>query len=70
MAKKYKQELRKRVIDEVRKGKMRGRAEGSHYAVGKSVAVKWLERVEREGSREPVGHGGHRASRLTPIGIK
>jgi transposase len=28
------------------------------------VAIKWLERVERDGSREPVGHGGHRASKL------
>jgi transposase len=26
----------------------------------------WLERVERDGSREPVGHGGHRASKLMP----
>ena len=32
----------------------------------RSVAIKWLERVEREGSREPVGHGGHRASKLMP----
>ena len=30
------------------------------------MAIKWLERVERDGSREPVGHGGHRASKLMP----
>jgi transposase len=30
------------------------------------VAIKWLERVERDGSREPVGHGSHRASKLMP----
>ena len=45
---------------------MSRRAAARHYAVSESVAVKWLERVEREGSREPVGHGGHRASKLMP----
>ena len=30
------------------------------------MAIKWLERVERDGSREPVGHGGHRASNPLP----
>ena len=28
--------------------------------------IKWLERVERDGSRQPVGRGGHRASKLMP----
>ena len=45
---------------------MSRRAAARHYAVSESVAVKWLERVERQGSREPVGHGGHRASKLMP----
>jgi transposase len=35
-----------------------------YYEVSESVAIKWLERVERRGCREPVGHGGHRASKL------
>jgi transposase len=48
----------------VRTGKMSRRAAARHYAVSESVAVKWLERVERRGSRAPVGHGGHRASKL------
>ncbi|MBV8104926.1 MAG: IS630 family transposase [Hyphomicrobiales bacterium] len=66
MAKPYSQDLRDRVIDAVRTGKMSRRAAARHYAVSESVAVKWLERVERHGSREPVGHGGHRASKLMP----
>ena len=66
MAKRYSQDLRDRVIDAVRTGKMSRRAAARHYAVSESVAVKWLERVERQGSREPVGHGGHRASKLMP----
>ena len=66
MAKAYSQDLRNRVIDAVRSGQMSRRAAARHYAVSESVAVKWLERVERHGSRERVGHGGHRASKLMP----
>jgi transposase len=66
MAKAYSQDLRDRVIDAVRTGRMSRRAAARHYAVSESVAVKWLERVERQGSREPGGHGGHRASKLMP----
>ena len=43
------QDLRDRVIDAVRTGRMSRRAAARHYAVGDSVAVKWLERVERVG---------------------
>jgi transposase len=60
MAKAYSQDSRDRVIDAVRTGKMSRRV----AAVSESVAVKWLERVERRGSRAPVGHDGHRASKL------
>src|SRR3974390_2624607 len=66
MAKPYSQDLRDRVIATVRTGKMSRGPAARHYAVSESVAVKWLERVERQGSREPVGHGGHRASKLMP----
>src|ERR1700727_3123622 len=60
MAKPYSQDLRDRVIDAVKRGEMSRRAAARRYAISESVAIKWLERVEREGSREPVGHGGHR----------
>ena len=66
MAKTYSQDLRDRVIDAVERGKMSRRAAGRHYGISESVAIKWLERVERHGSREPLGHGGHRASKLMP----
>jgi transposase len=66
MAKPYSQDLRDRVIDAVERGKLSRRAAGRRYEVSESVAIKWLERVERHGSREPVGHGGHRASKLMP----
>jgi transposase len=45
---------------------MSRRAAARCYEISESVAIKWLERVERDGSREPVGHGGHRASKLIP----
>ena len=45
---------------------MSRRAAARRYEISESVAIKWLERVERHGSREPVGHGGHRASKLMP----
>jgi transposase len=66
MAKAYSQDLRDRVIDAVKRGRLSRRAAGRRYEVSESVAIKWLERLERHGSREPVGHGGHRASKLMP----
>ena len=65
MPKAYSQDLRDRMIDAVERGEMSRRA-ARRYAISESVAIKWLERVERDGSREPVGHGGHRASKLAP----
>ena len=64
MPKPYSQDLRDRVIDAVKRGEMSRRAAARRYEISESVAIKWLERVERDGSREPVGHGGHRASKL------
>ena len=66
MAKRYSQDLRDRVIEAVERGEMSRREAGRHYKVSQSVAIKWLERLECHGSREPVGHGGHRASKLMP----
>ena len=66
MPKAYSRDLRDRVIDAVKRGEMSRRAAARRYAISESVAIKWLERVERYGSRKPVGHGGHRASKLAP----
>ena len=66
MPKPYSQDLRDRVIVGVAGGKLSRRAAARRYEISESVAIKWLERVERDGSREPVGHGGHRASKLMP----
>jgi transposase len=45
--------LRDRVIDAVKRGEMSRRAAARRYEISESVAIKWLERVERDGSREP-----------------
>ena len=66
MPKAYSQDLRNRVIEAVVRGGMTRRAAARRFGVSESIAVKWLERLERYGSREPVGHGGHRASKLMP----
>lgn len=66
MAKAYSQDLRDRVIDAVNKGGMSCRAAARRYEISESVAIKWLQRFQRSGSREPVGHGGHRRSALAP----
>ena len=55
-----------KLIEAVERGKLSRLAAARHYEVSESVAIKWLERLERHGSRQPVGHGGHRASKLMP----
>jgi transposase-like protein len=55
MAQPYSQDLRDRVIDAVMRSEMSRRATARRYEISESVAIKWLERVERDGSREPVG---------------
>ena len=50
MAKAYSQDLRDRVIDAVKRGEMSRRAAARRYEISESVAIKWLERVERDGS--------------------
>jgi transposase len=66
MPKAYSQDLRDRVIGAVEREGMSRRAAARRFGVSESIAVKWLERLERHGSRAPVGHGGHRASKLMP----
>jgi len=66
MPRPYSQDLRDRVIEAVRRGEMSRRAAARRYEVSESAAVKRLERFELDGSRAPVGHGGHRPSKLMP----
>ena len=68
MAKPYSQDFSSdRVIEAVERGKLsapgggpslRGQRIGGHQVAGALL--------KRHGSREPVGHGGHRASKLMP----
>jgi transposase len=66
MAGAYSQDLRERVIDAVEKEGMSRRAAARRFGVSESAAVKWLQRYEGTGHRQPVGTGGHRPSKLKP----
>lgn len=66
MAGAYSQDLRDRVIDAVETEGMSRRAAARRFGVSASAAVKWLQRYEDTGRREPVGTGGHRPSKLKP----
>jgi transposase len=66
MPKPYSQDLRDRLIDAVERNGMSRRAAARRYQISESVAVKWFARYRREGSRKPVGRGGHRRSKLMP----
>jgi putative transposase len=50
MARPYSQDLRNRVIDAVERGEMSRRAAARRYEISDSLAIKWLQRVERDGS--------------------
>lgn len=63
MARPYGMELRERVVAAVEAGESR-RAAARRYGVSESVAVKWLQRVERTGSVRPGKMGGHRRAAL------
>jgi transposase len=62
----YSQDLRNRVIDAVEKEGMSRRAAARRFGVSESAAIKWMQGVERRGSRKPVGTGGHRPEVLKP----
>jgi transposase len=63
MAKPYPIELRERVVVAVAAGESR-RGAARRFGVSESVAVKWLQRLERTGSVEPGQMGGHRRPAL------
>ena len=62
----YSQDLRNRVIDAVKKEGMSRRAAAQRFGVSESAAIKWVQRVERTGSRKSLGMGGHRPEVLAP----
>src|SRR6202167_5586466 len=61
MPKPYSQDLRDRVIDAVERGEMSRRAAARRYQISESVAIKWLERLERaQGKGRAEGDVGAR----------
>jgi transposase len=66
MAGPYSQDLRDRVIDAVRHGGMSRRGAAERFGIGDSVAIKWVERFERTGSRTAGKMGGHKPLKLEP----
>ena len=62
----YSQDLRNRVIDAVEKEGMSRRAAAQRFGVSESAAIKWVQRVERTGSRKAMSMGGHRPEVLRP----
>jgi transposase len=55
MSKPYSQDLRNSMIDAVQRGELSRHAAAWRNEFSESVAAKWLEPVERDGSREPSG---------------
>ena len=66
MAGAYSQDLRDRVIDAVVVEGMSCRAAAARFGVSGSSAIRWVERVERSGSRTAAKMGGYKRVRLEP----
>jgi transposase len=66
MGKACSQDLRDRVIDAVFLEGMSRNGAAARFGVSVASAVRWVQGVEREGRRHPVGTGGHRPSKTKP----
>jgi transposase len=66
MAKPYSQDLRDRVIDAVEKSGLSRRGAAERFGISDSAAIKWVERVERIGSRTAARMGGYKPRKLDP----
>ena len=66
MARAYSQDLRDRVIDAVVLEGMSCRAAANRFGVSESIAVKWVQRFERSGSRTAGKIGGYLRPKLEP----
>lgn len=60
------QDLRDRVIDAVVVEGMSRNGAAARFGVSVASAVRWVQSVERDGRRHPVGTGGHRPSKTKP----
>lgn len=67
MPKAIDQDLRDRVIDAVIEEGMSRRRAAVRFGVSVSSAVKWVQAINLEKRRRPVGTGGHRRSPLPPV---
>ena len=66
MAKPYSQDLRDRVLDAIDKDGMSRRGAAERFGIGESSAIKWMERLERTGSRTTARMGGYKPRKLDP----
>jgi transposase len=66
MARAYSQDLRDRVIDAVMVEGMSRRAAANRFGVSESIAIKWVQRFERSGSRAASRMGGYLRPKLEP----
>lgn len=66
MAKPYSQDLRDRVLEAVETGGMSRRGAAGRFGVSDASAVKWMERLERTGSRTAARMGGYKPRKLDP----
>ena len=64
MAGAYSQDLRDRVIDAVVGDGMSRRGAAQRFGVSESIAIKWVQRFERTGSRVAGKMGGHKRAKL------
>ncbi len=60
------QDLRDRVIDAVVVDGMSRNGAAARFGVSVASAGRWVQGLEREGRRHPVGTGGHRPSKTKP----
>ena len=60
------QDLRDRVIDAVIIEGMSRNGAAARFGVSVASAVRWVQGVERDGRRHPIGTGGHRRSKTKP----
>jgi putative transposase len=64
MTRAYSNDLRERVVGAVERGELSCRRAASHYGVGISTAIRWVQRLRRTGSVSPAKIGGYRPKKL------